>query len=128
MATPISEGPTSDVTPELPADGPSDQDGSQYKEARKSQKTIRIVTFVGVGMILCTVAVLVAILLIRCWEKESNFKRTTMWPESGQCKGPKEKPKGNSFLIQQTIDMKKGECLCSASESDFFLFECCSAL
>lgn len=108
MSSPISEGPTSDVIPGRPADGPSVQDGSQYKKVSKTRKTIQIVAFVGVGMILCIVVVLVAMLLIRCG-KESKIKRTVKRPKVGPYKGCKEKPKGNDSLIRHTIEMKKGE-------------------
>ncbi|RWR84465.1 protein STRUBBELIG-RECEPTOR FAMILY 3 isoform X1 [Cinnamomum micranthum f. kanehirae] len=106
MSSPISEGPTSDVIPRRPADGPSVQDGSQYKKVSKTRKTIRIVAFVGVGMILCIIVVLVAMLLIRCG-KESKIKRTVKRPKVGPYKGRKEKHKGSDSLIHHTIEMKK---------------------
>lgn len=102
-----SEGPTSAATPGKSANGPVSQDDSQSKKTRKSRKTILIVAFVAVGVILCFVGVLVAMLLIRCCEKEAKLKGTTTRPEIGA--GPKEKPKGNNSLTEHTTETKKGK-------------------
>ncbi|XXG59764.1 hypothetical protein AAC387_Pa04g1789 [Persea americana] len=103
-----SEGPTATATPGKSANGPSSQDGSQSKRSRKSRKTILIVAFVAIGVIVCIVGVLlVAMLLIRCCEKQSKLERTTMRPEAGGYKGTKEKPKGNNSLIEHTAETKK---------------------
>ncbi|RWR90731.1 protein STRUBBELIG-RECEPTOR FAMILY 3 isoform X1 [Cinnamomum micranthum f. kanehirae] len=103
-----SEGPTAPATPGKSANGPSSQDGSQSKRSRKSRKTILIVAFVAIGVIVCIVGVLlVAMLLIRCCEKQSKLESTTMRPETGGYKGTKEKPKGNNSLIEHTAEANK---------------------
>lgn len=107
VSPPISEGPTSEAAPGKPANGPSTQDGSQSTTTRKSKKTIKIVAIVVAAVILCIIAVLAAMLLIRCCEKESKADRIFKRPDIGAYRGPKEKPKGNNPLVQNTTEIKK---------------------
>lgn len=125
-----SEGPTAPATPGKSANGPSSQDGSQSKRSRKSRKTILIVAFVAIGVIVGIVGVLlVAMLLIRCCEKQSKLESTTMRPETGGYKGTKEKPKGNNSLIEHTAEANKGKYLLQFKLCGFlsFSFNCCFA-